>query len=48
MIVYDNITDPLELYKISIRILNLIAENPILDEDSVSFYDCYELNTNAM
>jgi hypothetical protein len=48
MVVYDNITDPVEIYKIALRVLNLIRETPVLDGESMNFVDCYELSCNAL
>jgi hypothetical protein len=48
MVLYDNLTDPLEIYKIAVKVLNLKSESPIIDPNSVNFYDCYELCTSLL
>lgn len=46
MVVYDNITDPVELYKLSKLILTEIFLKPVLDSTSVYFTDIYFMNTS--
>ena len=47
LVIYDNVTDPVELYKTSKSILNHIESVPVLDANSVYFKDAYELSTSC-
>jgi hypothetical protein len=45
---YENVVDPMELYRMSEYILDLIELLPLLDSESYYFKDSYRLQINAL
>jgi hypothetical protein len=48
MHIYENLTDPVQCYKVAVKVLTIMKQVPLLDMNSFNFESSYQLSTQEM